>query len=63
MTQKELLYLEDAISHEKNIISILKKSLDFLENEEIINFIKTEQEIHEQRQNKLISLMEEKSYE
>lgn len=31
MTQKELLYFEDAIKHESNIISILNESLNNIE--------------------------------
>ena len=34
MTQKELLYLEDAIGHEKNIISIVEDTKERLEDEE-----------------------------
>ena len=32
MTQKELLYVEDAIGHEKNIISICNETLNCLED-------------------------------
>ena len=35
MTQKELLYVEDAIGHEQNIISICQESINFLEDENV----------------------------
>ena len=58
MTQKELLYFEDAIGHEGNIISILKKSINALENEELINFLENELSIHEKRKQSLLDCLE-----
>jgi len=63
MTQKELLYVEDAIGHEKNIISILKETLNYLESEELVNFIQKELEFHQERNDNLINLLKEESYE
>lgn len=60
MTQKELLYVEDAIGHEANIISICEESIKNLQNEELISFLESEVEIHKQTKEKLLSLLEEK---
>ena len=46
MTQKELLYMEDAVGHESNIIQILEESINNLEDENLINFMKSELNIH-----------------
>lgn len=42
MTQKELLYYEDAVGHEKSIIKICEESIKKLEDEKLINFMKEE---------------------
>ena len=55
MTQKELLYLEDAVGHEDNIICILKESLNYLEDKELITFLKSELKKHESLRTKLIN--------
>ena len=41
MTQKELLYVEDAIGHEKTIISNVIDYINCLQDENLINFMKT----------------------
>ena len=46
MTQKELLYVEDAIGHETSIIEILNESLELLDDEKLITFIEEEIEKH-----------------
>lgn len=63
MTQKELLYFEDAVGHEKSIISICEDTASKLEDEELVSFIQKEIETHESLKEKLISLMEEKAHE
>ncbi len=63
MTQKELSYIEDAIGHEKNIISILNDGIEKLENEDLINFLENEVNEHTSRQEKLVSMLEVKSNE
>lgn len=55
MTQKELLYLEDAVGHEDNIICILKESLNYLEDKELMSFLKSELKKHESLRTKLIN--------
>ncbi len=63
MTQKELSYLEDAIGHEKNIISICDETINMLEDEELISFFEKEIKYHEKLKNELMDLLEEKSNE
>jgi hypothetical protein len=59
MTQKELLYVEDAIGHEKSIISILNDTESRLEEESLKSFIRKEKKKHESMLNELVSFMEE----
>ena len=59
MTQKELLYLEDAIHHEHIMINICKASIEQLEDEDLVSFIENEISIHELNKSNLISLLEE----
>ena len=63
MTEKELLYIEDAIGHETNIISILKESVKNMQNEELVSFLESEIEIHEQTKENLTNKLEEKANE
>ena len=56
MTQKELLYLEDAYNHEKNIIDIYNN----LEMEVVEDFVKKELKRHELMKNKIKKLLEMK---
>ena len=63
MTQKELLYLEDAVGHEKNIIAVLTETTNLLEDEELIDYIQDEITIHEETKNDLLKELEEKANE
>ena len=63
MTQKELSYVEDAIGHEKNIISILDDTLKKIEEENLIDFLNNEIEIHKETKEKLLNLLEVKANE
>ena len=58
MTQKELLYYEDAIKHEENIIKIIDISLDSLESEVLIEFMNSEKNIHNEIKNNLMEKLE-----
>ncbi len=60
MTQKELLYLEDAIGHEKNTIDIINESINMLEDEDLIYFMEKEVKKHEKTKKDLIDMMEVK---
>ena len=63
MTQKELLYLEDAIGHEQNIISICEESVNFLEDDSLVTFLEKEIKKHQALEKKLMNLMEGKACE
>jgi len=58
MTQKELLYLEDAIGHVKSIISICNESIKMISDEKLRLFLEDEVKTHEGLQNNLMSLLE-----
>lgn len=59
MTQKELLYMEDAIEHEKNLIDICTFTIDSLEDESLATFMKGQLKKHENMKKKLIEVLEE----
>ena len=63
MTQKELLYLEDAVGHEKNIVSVLTETINLLEDEDLIEFIREELEIHQDMEKNIEKLLEENANE
>jgi len=57
MTQKELLYLEDAYNHEKNIIDIYNN----IEMDVVEDFMTKELKRHELMKNKIKKLLEMKA--
>ena len=59
MTQKELAYVEDAIGHESNIITILQETIKNIEDERLKKFLQTELSGHTKTKEKLISKLEE----
>ncbi len=59
MTQKELLYMEDAIGHEVNLVAICKYFIDNLEDNNLKSFMKAEQKKHEALKTKLLKVMED----
>lgn len=61
MTQKELLYVEDAIGHEKSLIKILEEEISSAKDDEIVEFLEEEVTIHQNIEDKLTSLLEEKA--
>jgi hypothetical protein len=61
MTQKELLYLEDAVSHEQIIIDGLNHFLNELESSTYRDFISSEIEVHMSLKKNLISFLKEES--
>ena len=61
MTQKELLYLEDAIGHEKNIIAICRWTIDNLQDEQLKSFIEEEVKGHMSMKEKLMTILEVKA--
>ena len=63
MTQKELAYIEDAISHEQIIISILEDMQNNLKDDNLISFISDELDNHNDIKEDLIELLKEKQNE
>ena len=61
MTQKELLYVEDAINHECNIISILTDNINILENDDLKDFLEEKLNEHIAFKVELINMLEDKS--
>ena len=59
MTQKELLYIEDAIGHEQNIISIIYETINMISDEKLISFLEKEEEKHTTMKDKLINCLKE----
>lgn len=63
MTQKELLYLEDAVGHEENIIKICEDIVNNLEDQDLILFMQNELNNHKSIKDNLINILEVKSNE
>ena len=63
MTQKELLYIEDAIGHESNIIAMCELTIESLDDEDLALFLKQEVKGHKQMKDKLVKMLEAKSNE
>lgn len=61
MTQKELLYVEDAVEHEKSIIKICSDLLTKLDDNSLISFIEEQIDSHDNMKNELMSLLKEKA--
>lgn len=63
MTQKELLYFEDAVGHEGNIIKIIEAGLQNLEDENLREFMNNELNKHNEAKQRLINVLEAKQNE
>ncbi len=63
MTQKELLYLEDAYGHECNIIEICTETMNMLESDDLVSFIEKEIKKHEKMKKEIITKMEGLAHE
>ena len=63
MTQKELLYVEDAIAHEQNVIAYLKDASSNLRDEKLISYIDEEVKKHEGTKKKLMKKLEDNLHE
>ena len=63
MTQKELLYLEDAINHEISIINILHDTIKNMKDKKLKDFLKKEESNHSITKERLLSVLKEKSHE
>ena len=63
MTQKELLYFEDAVGHEGNIIKIIEAGLQNLEDENLREFMNNELTKHNEAKQRLMNVLEAKQNE
>ena len=63
MTQKELLYVEDAIEHENNLIKILSDTKARLQDENLISLIENHINTHTTIKEELTSKLEVKANE
>ena len=57
MTNKELLYVEDALGHEKYMCSCSQKTASKLQDVNLVNYMTELQEIHTMLYNKFQSLL------
>ena len=63
MTQKELLYVEDAVGHEQNLIKIATQTISILQDNKLKIFMEGQLKTHEDIKNKLMGLLEGESNE
>lgn len=63
MTQKELLYVEDAIGHEDSIIKIVNDTISCISDKKLCLFLKKEVKKHQKLKEKLLTILKEKSHE
>lgn len=59
MTQKELLYFEDAISHEQNICAFIEYAISIIDDSKLVEFMNKELKNHEMIENKLLGILED----
>ena len=59
MTQKDLLYLEDAIGHETNLITIYNYYEEIVSDNNLKVFLKKELKKHQELKKKLLKVMED----
>lgn len=59
MTQKELLYVEDAIGHEDNIIKIVTDTINQLSNDDLKDFLEEKLNEHIAFKVELMNLLED----
>ena len=63
MTQKECLYVEDAIGHEQTIIKVIEETCNKLEEEELIEYMNNEIKTHQKMEKELKKELEVNSHE
>ena len=59
MTQKELLYVEDAVGHEQNLDTITKETIKLLQDKNLKIFMGNQLQIHQNIKEKLMNLLKE----
>lgn len=57
MTSKELLYVEDALGHEKFMQSCSCETSKQLQDQNLVNFVKDIEQKHEELANKFLNLL------
>ena len=57
MTKKELLYVEDAVGHEQNLIKIINETINLLQNVDLKNFLSGQLKIHQDIKTELMNLL------
>ena len=63
MTQKELLYVEDAIGHEQNVGQIVAETISLIQDKNLKSFLKSELKKHQAIEAKLLNLLESEFHE
>lgn len=63
MTQKELLYMEDAIGHETNLSDILTCMIEDLSDKDLKIFMKNQLKKHQNLKQKLLDVLEDATNE
>ena len=63
MTQKELLYVEDAIGHEQNVGQIVAETISLIQDKNLKSFLKSELKKHQAIETKLLNLLETEFHE
>ena len=63
MTEKELLYVEDAIKHEQSIIKICNIMVKSMKDDNLISFLKKQIRKHTSMYELLLKTMEDKTNE
>ena len=63
MTEKELLYVEDAIEHEKSIIGICNDLVSKVEEDNYKTFLNNQISNHQSLQDNLMNLLKENANE
>ncbi len=58
MTQKELLYMEDAVGHETNLIDICTYTIEMLQDKDLKSFMKGQLKKHQSLKEKLMKALE-----
>ena len=61
MTQKELLYVEDAIEHQRTIIETITWAIEQLEDEDLADYLNNELLTHQKLESNLMKLLKESS--
>ena len=59
MSQKELLYVEDAVGHERIIQASIEEIVNQLDDENLVDYMKEELKTHQEMEEELMNLLED----